>query len=129
MNARIPLHVYATADPAADAAHFHDDRQAEQDAHEAMLAEAEQQAPMIVLARLMAVKKPGDWFRAHISAGGLYSPDELLCEAVNEDDATKDRIAELMTSPAALDALKSVAEFIGRKRALAIFQESAEERH
>lgn len=129
MNARIPLHVYATADPAADAAHFHDDRQAEQDAYEAMLAEAKQLAPMIVLARLMAVKKPAEWFRAHISAGGLYSPDELLCEAVNEDDATKDRIAELMTSPAALDALKSAAEFIGRKRAMAIYTEQIEERH
>lgn len=129
MNARIPLHVYATADPAADAAHFHDDRQAEQDAREAMLAEAEQQAPLIMLAQLRGLKQPGDWFRPTLSAGGLKSPDELLCEALNKDDATKSLIAELMTGPAALEVQKAMAEFAGREYAMAIYTEQIEARH
>ena len=128
MNARHPLS-YITADPVVGATDLDDDREAEQDAYEAMLAEAEQQAPLIVLAQLQALKQPGDWFKACIAAGGLQSPDELLCEAINEDDATKDRIAELMNSPAALEVHKAMAEFSGRKRALAIFQENAESRH
>lgn len=128
MNARHPLS-YITPDPVVGATSLDDDRQADQDAHEAMLAEAEQQAPLIVLAQLQALKQPGDWFKTCIAAGGLHSPDELMCEAANEDDATKDRIAELMTSPAALEVYKAMAEFAGRKRAMAIYTEQIEGRH
>ncbi|MBS7778508.1 hypothetical protein [Acidovorax sp. CCYZU-2555] len=58
MNSRHPLW-YITADPVVGATDFDDDREAEQEAHEAMLAEAEQQAPLIVLAQLQRLEQPG----------------------------------------------------------------------
>lgn len=128
MSARHPLS-YITADPVVGATRLDDDRDAEDAAHEAELALAELEAPLIVLAQLQALKTPGDWFRQCLAAGGLYSPDELLCEAVNEDDDTKDRIAELMTSPAVIEVHKAMAAFAARKRALAIYQEHTEARH
>ena len=66
-----------------------------------MLAEAEQQAPLIVLAQLQALKQPGGWLRPGISADGLSSPDEIFCDAIQHDDASRDAYAELMTGPAA----------------------------
>ncbi|WP_249728959.1 hypothetical protein [Acidovorax sp. CCYZU-2555] len=124
MNARHPLS-YITADPVVGATDFDDDREAEQDAHEAMLAEAEQQTPLIVLAQLQALKQPGDWLRPSISAGALSSPDEILCDAIQHDDASRDAYAELMTSPAAQRLRQSMAEWFGRKHAMAIYTERA----
>lgn len=120
MNARHPLS-YITADPVVGATDLDDDREAEQDAHEALLAEAEQQAPLIVLAQIQALKQPGDWLRPGISAGGLSSPDEVFCDAIQHDDASRDAYAELMTSPAAQSLRQAMAEWFGRKHAMAIY--------
>lgn len=120
MNARHPLS-YITADPVVGATDFDDDREAEQDAYEAMLAEAEQQAPLIVLAQLQTLKQPGDWLRPSISAGGLSSPDEIFCDAIQHDDACRDAYAELMTTPAAQRLRQAMAEWFGRKHAMAIY--------
>lgn len=124
MNARHPLS-YITADPVVGATCLEDDREAEQDAYEAMLAEAEQQAPLIVLAQLQALKQPSDWLRPSVSAGGLSSPDEIFCHAIQHDDASRDAYAELMTGPAAQRLRQAMAEWFGRKHAMAIYLESA----
>lgn len=125
MNARHPLS-YITADPVVGATDLDDDREAEQDAYEAMLAEAEQQAPLIVLAQLQALKQPGDWFKPSISAGALSSPDEIFCDAIQHDDASRDAYAELMTSPAAQRLRQAMAEWFGRKHAMAIYLDQSQ---
>jgi len=124
MNARHPLS-YITADPVVGATGLDDDRQADQDAHEAMLAEAEQHAPLIVLAQLHAIKRPGDWFEPSICTGALSSPDEVFCEAVEQDDDSRNAYAELMASPPAQRLRQAMAEWFGRKHALAIYLERA----
>lgn len=127
MNARHPLS-YITADPAVGATFLEDARQAEQDAYEAMLAEALDCAPVILLAQLQGLKKPSDWFKPLVNARGLRSFDDLLCEAIGEDDATSNAIAELLISAAALQVHKALAEYAGRKYAMDIY-EGREARH
>ena len=109
--------------PTADAERYFDARYAEQDAHESLLAEAEQQAPVIVLTHLQALQQPGDWFKASICTGAPWSPDEIFCEAVEQDDDSRNAYAELMTSPAAQKLRQAMAEWFGRRYALALYQE------
>ena len=116
-----------TASPAADAERWEDARQALQDADEAMLAEAEQQAPLIVLAQLQAISRPCEWLEESISTGALWSPDEILANAIEQDDDSRSAYAELMTGPAAQRLRHAMAEWFGRKYALAIFHDHAEE--
>ena len=122
MNARHPLS-FITADPVVGATDLDDDREAEQDAYEAMLAEAEQQAPLIVLGQLQALKQAGDWFKPAICTGTLWSPDEIFCEAVEHDDESRDAFAEQMASPAAQQLRQAMAEWFGRKYAMALYVE------
>lgn len=128
MNARHPLS-FITADPAVGAAFLEDARQAEQDAHEAMLSEALDCAPVILLAQLQGLKKPSDWFKPLVNARGLRSFDDLLCEAMGEDDATNNAVGELMIGEATvLQVHKALAEYAGRKYAMDIY-EGREARH
>lgn len=124
MNARHPVLSLFTADPVADAARYEDAREAEDAAYEAMLAEAEQQAPLIVLAQLQAIKQPGAWFAPYLCAGVPRSADEILCDAIEENDEAKNAFAELMVSPAAQQLRQAMAEFIGRKYAMDIYTET-----
>lgn len=117
--------MFMTCEPTANAERWEDNRQAEQDADEAMLTEAEQEAPLIVLAQLQTIKRPGDWFKPSICTGALSSPDEIFCDAVEHDDNSRDAFAELMASPAAQQLRQAMAEWFGRKHALAIYQESS----
>jgi hypothetical protein len=123
MNARHPLS-FITADPAVGATCLEDARQADQELHEAMLVEAEDQAPLILLAQLQALKNPSDWFKDMVNARGLRSFDDLLCEAIGEDNATNNAIAELLISAAALPLHKALAEYAGRKYAMDIYEGS-----
>ena len=115
MNARIPVYSGPTADPAADAARWEDD----QDLTDAKREQAEREAPGIVLKQLLH-PKPGHWFDFHICAGAMYSPDEILADAVAEDDNTRDALAELMASPAALKLKECMAKFFVKDRAVDI---------
>lgn len=128
MNARHPLS-FITADPDVDAAEHGDYMQAEQDAYKAMLAEAEQQAPLIVLGHLQALQQPGDWFKASICTGVLWSPDEMLSWGIEKDDDLKDALAELMTGPAAAKVRELMAKQYGRDYALDIVLAHKEARH
>ena len=122
MNARHPVLSFYTADPVADAARYEDACDAEQNAHEALLAEALNCAPAILLAQMQALKKPSDWFKNTVNARGLRSFDDLLCEAMGEDDATNSAVGELMIGAASVQEVhKAVAEFAGHKYALDIY--------
>lgn len=128
MNARHPLS-FITADPEVDAAEHGDYVQAAQDAYEAMLAEAEECAPIILLDQMRALKQPSEWFKDSVPARGLRSFDDLLCEAMGEDDATNNAVAELLASTAALQVHKALAEYVGRKYAMDIYEGAQAPRH
>lgn len=122
--------MFLTCDPTADAESDFDEAFAEQEAHEAMLAEAEDQAPLILLAQLQGLKKPSDWFKPLVNARGLRSFDDLLCEAMGEDDATNNAVGELMIGEATvLQMHKALAEYAGRKYAMDIYEGAEAPRH
>ncbi len=58
MNARIPLHKESTDNPIANATNWEDDR----DRADELQQKSERQAPLIILPKLRAISKPGDWF-------------------------------------------------------------------
>lgn len=123
MNAPHPLFHLRSSNPSDDAVR-QDERQADQELHEALLKIAEQEAPLIVLAQLQAIKQPGAWFAPYLCAGVPRSADEILCDAIEENDEAKNAFAELMVSPAAQQLRQAMAEFIGRKYAMDIYTET-----
>lgn len=96
MNARQPIFYRQTANPCADAECWENEQE-----HRAATAEAREiEAGRIVLAEVETVK-PSEWSKYTISAARMFSADELLLNAIEEDDDTATAFAELMTSDAA----------------------------
>lgn len=117
-----------SCEPARDAERHFDPAFAEQRAYEAKLSEAIKHAPRILRAQLQALKRPSDWFKDMVNARGLRSFDDLLCEAIGEDDATNNAIAELLISAAALQVQEAVIAFAASKYPMDIY-EGATARH
>lgn len=124
MNARQPLYVGPTANPSADAARWND----EQELADELAQEAERQAPLIALAKLNNISRPGDWFKDRLYAGRGFAADEVLHDAVASDDATMDAYAELLTSLHAQKLRQCMAAWFGQVHAQAIYQDHLEER-
>lgn len=85
-----------TANPHYDAECYEN----EQDLRARTAETLEIEAGRIVLAEVEAVK-PSEWSKYTISAARMFSADELLLNAIEEDDDTATAFAELMTSDAA----------------------------
>ncbi|MEQ6471538.1 hypothetical protein [Comamonas sp. wu1-DMT] len=120
MNARIPVYAGPSANPHADAERWENEVSSADELHE----EAQRQAPLIVLAALQAIAKPGDWFKDKIFADHSWSADEVMHEAVACDDDSADAYTELMLSPSveSMQKLKQrIAEWFGKKNALAVY--------
>lgn len=99
----------------------------EQEAADEQQQEAERQAPLIILAALQRIAKPGDWFNTNLlSAGRGWAPDEVLQDAVATDDDTLNAYVELLTSPHALKLRQCMATWFGNKLARDIYQEHME---
>lgn len=99
----------------------------EQERTDEIAQEAERQAPLIILAKLQAITKPGDWFNAILPGGRNWSPDEVLMDAVATDDDTVNAYVELMTSPHALKLRQCMAAWFGQKLAQDIYHEHLQE--
>lgn len=128
--------MFLTESPTADAERYYNEAFAQQAADQAAqeqerreLKEAERLAPAVVLQDLQAIKMPGDWFTPCLIAGGYETPDEILWEAIQEDDKCKDLYAEWMTSPAALELQQAIAKWRGKKLARSILLERGKARH
>lgn len=116
MNARHPGYFGPTSNPCADAARWEDEQE-----HRAATAESREiEAGRIVLAEVEAVK-PSEWSKYTISAARMFSADELLVNAVEEDDDTATAFAELMTS----DAAKKVRELMAMHHAKSYWRDIA----
>lgn len=112
-----------TATPHADAERWEN----EQEAADERQQEAERQAPLIILAALQRIAKPGDWFNTNLlSAGRGWSPDEVLLDAVATDDDTLNAYVELLTGPHALKLRQCMATWFGNKLARDIYREHME---
>lgn len=99
----------------------------EQEAADDQQQEAERQAPLIILAALQRIAKPGDWFNTNLlSAGRGWAPDEVLQDAVATDDDTLNAYVELLTSPHALKLRQCMAAWFGNKLARDIYREHME---
>ena len=125
MNARQPLYVGPTANPCADATRWND----EQELADELAQEAARQGPLIALAKLNNISRPGDWFKDHLYAGRGFAADEVLHDAVASDDDTMDAYAELLTGPHAQKLRQCMAAWFGRVHAQAIYQDHLEERN
>ncbi|MBS3018572.1 hypothetical protein DJFAAGMI_01304 [Comamonas sp. PE63] len=120
MNARVPVYAGPTCNPHADAEAWED----EQEAAAALHAEAERQAPLIVLAALQGIAKPCDWFKDIVFANRGWSADEILHEGVASDDSTADAYAELMVCPgpkSMLQLKQRMADWFGAQHAFSIY--------
>ena len=109
-----------SVNPHADAERWEN----EQEAADELQEEAARQAPLIVLAALQAIAKPGDWFKDKIFADHGWSADEVMHEAVASDDDSADAYAELMVCPSQenMQKLKQrIADWFGKKYAFAIY--------
>lgn len=99
----------------------------EQEAADEQQQEAERQAPLIILAALQKITKPGDWFSSNLlSAGRGWAPDEVLQDAVATDDDTLNAYVELMTGPHALKLRQCMATWFGSRLARDIYHEHME---
>ena len=116
MNARQPLYTGPTANPCADAEAWND----EQEAAEAFLQRAHDEAPDILIRKLASLKG-GDWGKRTLP--GCTSPDELLAAAVDEDDDSRDAFYELLQLPQARKLVEAAAHHFCRKNAAAIYQD------
>ena len=123
MNARVPLYTGPTANPVADAARW----DADQERSDEISQEAERQAPLIILAKLQAITKPGDWFNGILPGGRNWSPDEVLMDAVATDDDSMNAYVELLTGPHALKLRQCMAAWFGQKLAQDIYHEHQQE--
>lgn len=112
-----------TVNPCADAERWNN----EQEAADELAQEAERQAPLIVLAQLNGVTRPGDWFKDRIYAGRGWAPDEILHDAVVSDDDTMDAYAELLTGPHAQKLRQCMTAWFARQHAQAIYSEHLQE--
>lgn len=110
-----------TVNPCADAERWEN----ELERIEETAQEMERKAALIVLQQLQS-NSPGQWFKFHICAGAMFSPDEILAMAVDEDDDTKDAYAELMASPVAQKLKQAMAAWFGRENAQEICNEYME---
>lgn len=112
-----------SVNPHADAERWEN----EQEAADEQLQEAERQAPLIILAALQRIAKPGDWFNTNLlSAGRGWAPDEVLQDAVATDDDTLNAYVELLTGPHALKLRQCMAAWFGNKLARDIYREHME---
>ena len=117
MNARLPLYTGPTANPCADAERWSD----EQEHSDALREEAEKQAPLIIFARLQAIRKPGDWFNKTLPGARSYTADEVLMDAVASDDDTLNAYTELLTSPQAQKLRQCMAAWQAKQQPLDIY--------
>lgn len=125
-----------TCNPARDAERHFDPAFAQQAADQAAqekerreLEIAERMAPAVVLQDLQAIKKPGDWFESGLIAGSYETPDEILWEAIQNDDRCKQLYAEWMISQAALELQQAISNWRGKKLARAIMTDREKVRH
>ena len=100
----------------------------EQEAADEQQQEAERQAPLIILAALQRIAKPGDRFNTNLlSADRGWAPDEVLQDAVATDDDTLNAYVELLTGPHALKLRPCMATWLGNQHARDIYHEHREQ--
>ena len=121
MNARLPIYIGPGPNPCADAECWND----VQEVSDEQAQEIERIAASLILAQLQD-PSPGHWFKFHICAGAMFSPDEILAQAVDEDDDTRDAYAELMASPAVLKLKHAMAAWFSRENAQEIYNQYME---
>lgn len=111
------LPMLMTAYPTADA----ERRENKLDCDDEFRQEAERQAPEIIKQQLRGIN-PRDWYRSFISAGRLYCPNEIVMDAVMQDDESCDRYIELMTSDAAGPLMQASSKWFGEQESLSIYR-------
>lgn len=119
MNARLPLpYTGPTSNPCADAERWEN----ELERKAAAAAEIQKQAERIIFEKLR-YGGPQKWFAYHISAGAMYSPEEIATEAVDQDEDSRKAYLEMISSPAGIKFLRCSSAWFAREHAQEIYDE------
>lgn len=97
-----------TANPCADAERWAD----EQERRAAQAEALEIKAYDITLAALGS--RQASWYKPHDVGDALITPDDVLADAIGNDDEVTDAFDALMTDPAALQLRMALASFIAK---------------